>query len=105
MEPWNNELGQLFSRYKALVPDREPSANFMPELWLKIEARQSLVLRIRRLTQVFVAAAAAICIVFATYMAVPHSDNSVLNGNYVDVLAQSLPAENLAPLGIRTGSE
>lgn len=105
MDRWNNELEHLFSRYKALVPDPEPSANFMPELWSRIDSRQNLVFRVRRLTQVFVAAAAAICIVFATYMAVPRSDNSVLNGNYVDVLAEAHPAESLAPLGIRTGTE
>ena len=105
MDRWNNELEQLFSRYRALVQDPEPSANFMPELWSKIDSRQNLVARIRRLTQVFVAAAAAICLVFATYMAVPRPAKSVLNGNYVDILAESHPAESLAPLGIPTGTE
>ena len=105
MDEWSNELEQLFGQYKRLVPDPDPSGSFMPELWRKIEARQSLVLRIRRLTQVFVAAAAAICVVFALFLAVPSSDNSILNGNYVDLLAETHPAENLAPLGIRTDTE
>jgi len=105
MDQWNNELDQLFGEYKRLVPDPDPSASFMPELWRKIEGRQSLVMRIRRLTQVFVAAAAAICVVFALFLAIPSSDNPVLNGNYVDLLAETHPAENLAPLGIRTDSE
>lgn len=105
MDRWDSELEQFFSRYKAVVPDPEPSANFMPDLWSKIDSRQNLVLGIRRLTQVFVAAAAAICLLFATYMAVPRSDNSRLNGNYVDVLAESHPAESLAPLGIRSDTE
>jgi hypothetical protein len=105
MDQWNNELEQLFDQYKRLVPDPDPSASFMPELWRKIETRQSLVRRIRRLTQVFVAAAAAICVVFALFLTVPSSDTSVLNGNYVDLLADAHPAENLAPLGIRTDTE
>ena len=105
MDQWNNELDQLFGEYKRLVPDPDPSASFMPELWRKIEARQGLVLRIRRMTQVFVAAAAAICVVFALLLAVPGSDNSGLNGNYVDLLAETHPAETLAPLGIRTDTE
>jgi len=105
MDQWNNELEHLFGQYKRLVPDPDPGANFMPELWRKIEARQSLVLRIGRLTKVFVAAAAAICVVFALLLAVPSSDNSILNGNYVDLLAETHPAENLAPLGIRTDTE
>jgi hypothetical protein len=105
MDQWNNELEQLFGQYKRLAPDPEPSSNFTPELWRKIEARQSLVVRIRRLTKVFVAAAAAICMVFALFLAVPASDSSILNGNYVDLLAETHPAENLAPLGIRTDTE
>ena len=43
MDQWNNELEPLFGQYKRLVPDQDPSANFMPDLWRKIEARQSLV--------------------------------------------------------------
>ena len=105
MDQWTNELEQLFGQYKRLMPDPDPGANFMPELWRKIESRQSLVLRIRRLTQVFVAAAVAICVVFAMFLAVPSSDNPGLNGTYVDVLAEIHPAENLTPLGIRTDTE
>jgi hypothetical protein len=105
MEQWNNELDDLFAAYRSCVPDPEASANFMPELWRRIEARQSLVVRIKRLTQMFVAAAAAICILFATYLAVPKTNVTMLNGNYIDVLAQTHPAESLAPLGIRTGTE
>ncbi len=105
MDQLNQELESLFANYKALVPDPEPSANFMPELWRRVEARRSLVFRVKRLTQLFVAAAAAICIAFATFEAVPRSDKPVINGNYVDVLAETLPAENLAAQGIRADTE
>jgi hypothetical protein len=105
VDPWNNELEQLFGQYKGLVPDPEPGANFMPDLWRKIESRETLVLRIRRLTQVFVAAAVAICVVFAMFLSVPAPDNLGINGTYVDVLAELHPAENLTPLGIRTDTE
>jgi len=105
MDQWNDELEQLFGQYKRAVPDPDASANFMPELWRKIEARQSLVVRVRRLTQVFVAAAAAICLVFAIFLATPNTDSQNINGTYVDVLAEAHPAENLTPLGIRTDTE
>src|SRR5579872_7133241 len=105
MDEWNNELGQLFGQYKRLVPDPDPSANFMPELWRKIEARQTLVFRIKRLTQVFVAAAAAICVVLALLGVPSASEAPSLGGNYVDVLAEMHPAESLAPLGLRADSE
>ena len=61
MDHFNDELNALFAEYRAAVPDPGASANFMPELWRKIEARQTLVLRLRKLTQVFVGAAAAVC--------------------------------------------
>jgi hypothetical protein len=105
MDQLNNELESLFASYKALVPDPEPSANFMPELWRRIEGRRSLVFRVKRLTQLFVAAAAAICVAFAIFLAVPSSESPTINGNYVEVLAETNPAENLAALGIRTGTE
>ncbi len=58
----NTELDHLFERYRTAVPDPEASVNFMPELWRKIEARQFFLARLKKLTQVFVAAAAAICL-------------------------------------------
>ena len=105
MDQWNSELDNLFAEYKAMTPDPDATANFMPGLWQKIEARQTLVFRIKRLTQVFVAAAAAICVVLAL-MGVPSaSESPSVAGNYVDVLAEIHPAESLAPLGLRADSE
>ena len=97
----DNELNALFAAYRAAVPDPNASANFMPELWRKIEARQSFTVRIRKLTQVFVAAAAAICLLFAMVLAVPGSHPTELRGTYIDVLADAHPADSLAALGIR----
>ncbi len=100
MDQFNDELNALLAKYKAAVPDPDPSANFMPELWRKIEARQSLLLRIRKLTQVFVGAAAAVCLLFAMIEVVPGVTGREVRGNYVDVLAAANPADNLASLGI-----
>jgi hypothetical protein len=98
----DKELDHLFERYRAALPDPEASVNFMPELWRRIEARQTFVTRVKKLTQVFVAAAAAICLLFGMLLQVPvSSDTAVVRGNYVDVLADANPAENLAALGIR----
>ena len=58
----NTELDHLFERYRTALPDPEASVNFMPELWRKIEGRQFFLARVKKLTQVFVAAAAAICL-------------------------------------------
>ena len=96
------ELDRLFAGYRAAMPDPDVSVNFMPELWRKIEGRQFFLVRMKKLTQVFVAAAAAICLLLGIILQVPvSSDRQDVGGNYVDVLAEANPAENLAPIGIR----
>jgi hypothetical protein len=101
----NTELDQLFGQYRSAVPDPEPGVNFMPDLWRKIEGRQFFLRRVKRLTQVFVVAAAAICLLLGIALEVPVSTGAqaqaAVRGNYVDVLADANPAENLTALGIR----
>jgi len=100
MDQFNNELQTLFASYRAAVPDPAASANFMPELWRRIQARQTLVMRVRKLTQVFVGAAAAACLLFAMIQVVPGGSRPEVHASYVDALAAAHPAENLAALGI-----
>src|ERR1700734_3252304 len=98
----NTQLDQLFERYRTAVPDPEASVNFMPELWRKIEARQFFLARLKKLTHVFVVAAAAICLFLGIALQVPVSNGrQAVTGNYVDVLADANPTENLAAVGIR----
>src|SRR5580704_19216496 len=98
----NQELDHLFEQYRMAIPDPEASASFTPGLWRKIEARQFFLLRLKKLTQVFVAAAAAICLLLGIILQAPvSSETTVVRGNYVDVLADANPAENLAAVGIR----
>ena len=100
MHQFDEELNALFAKYKAAVPDFDASAKFMPSLWKKIEARQTLVLRVRKLTQVFVGAAAAACLLFAMIQVVPGGSRQEIHASYVDALAAAHPADNLAALGI-----
>jgi hypothetical protein len=98
----NTELDHLFERYRTAAPDPEASVNFMPELWRKIEARQFFLVRLKKLTQVFVAAAAAICLFLGIALRVPVSTEApIVRTNYVDVLADANPTENLTAVGIR----
>ena len=54
-------LDQLFGRYRQSCPDVEPSANFMPALWAKIEARRSFPFTFRKLGRSLMTASAALC--------------------------------------------
>jgi hypothetical protein len=107
MDQWNDELNSIFASYKAAVPDPEASANFMPELWRRIEGRRNLAIRFKKLTQLFMAAAAAMSILFITMLSVPAFSGSDDDGSYVEVLAKAFPTETLASHGIiaRDGAE
>ena len=97
----NQELDHLFEQYRMAIPDPEASASFTPGLWRKIEARQFFLLRLKKLTQVFVAAAAAICLLLGIALQIPVAERPAVSGNYVDVLADANPTENLSAVGIR----
>jgi hypothetical protein len=98
----DNELNGLFESYRTALPDPEASTGFMPELWRRIEARQSFCLRIKKMTRLFVVAAAAICLFLGIFLQVPvpSTDRQDVSGNYVDVLADANPTANLAAVGI-----
>jgi hypothetical protein len=100
MDQWNDELNSLFGSYKASMPDPEASANFMPELWRRIEARRNVLLRFKKLTQMFLAAAAALSVIFVTMLSVPAFSHSDTSGSYIEVLADAYPTEGLASHGI-----
>lgn len=89
---WNrggdNELDALFRSYREVCPDREPSANFMPELWRRIEERQRSVFFMGRWARAFVTAAAVLSMAMAAYLYIPSNHNSLFSAeSYVEALA------------------
>ena len=106
MENLDRDLDGLLGQYRREIGEREISANFMPQLWRKIEAKRTFAARFRRLTQVFVGAAAVICLLIAGVGAVlPAGTAPQLHGSYLDALAEAHPAETLAAQGIRVDAE
>jgi len=63
-EELERRLDRLLALYREATPDPEPSADFMPKLWEQIEERKEVAARCRKWAQVFVAAAAALCLIF-----------------------------------------
>ncbi len=84
-------LDALFRAYAAL-PTPEPSVNFMPGLWKKIEARQSFTWSLRRMANAFVAAAVAMSVALGIYMAVPRT-SPLSPQSYLEALADAHPLE------------
>jgi hypothetical protein len=101
MDRLNNDFEALMARYRQAVDGPEPTANFMPRLWQKIEARRTFTFRFRRVTQVFVGSAAVLCLLIAGVSTVaPSKPGPQLHGTYLDALAEAHPAESLAAQGI-----
>jgi len=85
----DQRLDALLGAYRAACNGPEPSANFMPELWARIESRQSFTFSFRRMANAFTTAAVALSVVLGVYMAIPRSNPSLYNETYVEVLADA----------------
>ncbi len=85
------QLDALFRAYRAACPAPEASANFMPNLWQRIESRQTYTFSFRRMANAFVTAAMAASLGLGLYMAIPHGKpaNPASYASYVEVLADA----------------
>jgi hypothetical protein len=84
----DDKLDSLWRAYRAACPDREPSANFMPGLWQRIEARRSFSFSFERMVRGFVTATAALAIAIGVYVSLP-SPTPTLETNYLEALAEA----------------
>jgi hypothetical protein len=81
-------LDDLFRAYHAACEPGEVSANFMPELWQKIEHVQHARFSFRRIARSFVTLAAALSMILAVIGFVPRQNSApIYSASYVDVLA------------------
>jgi hypothetical protein len=84
----NAELDTLFRAYREACPDPDVSANFMPELWRRIEERQRSVFFLGRWARALVTAAAVLSLGMAAYLYIPPGRASLFSvESYVDALA------------------
>lgn len=91
----DSKLDQLFLNYRAACPEVEPSPNFMPSLWQRIESRHSFGFVFRNVARVTMTACAALCLllVFMNF-ASPFRERIAQTPNYTDVLMAEHTAEN-----------
>jgi len=88
-------LDSLFRAYRDACPTPEASANFMPALWGRIEARQNFTFSFRRMANGFVTAAVALTIALGVYMNLPGSSSNVSSypQSYIEALAAANPLD------------
>jgi len=86
--PEEARLNTLFQDYYSACEPRQVSANFMPELWQKIERVQNGRFSFQRIAKGFVTAAAALSLALALVGFLPsHFSSPAYHATYVDALA------------------
>lgn len=87
----DEKLDALFQAYRKACPTPEASANFMPELWAKIEARQRFTFSFRRMAQAVATAAVALSIALGVYVSMPrHAKTSrYYSQSYLEALSDA----------------
>jgi hypothetical protein len=84
----DDQLDALFRAYRDACPAPEPGVNFMPQLWRRIESRQSYSFSFRRMANALVTAAVAASICLGVYTTIHRpSDSAAYSQSYVETLA------------------
>lgn len=97
----DQRLDALFRAYRAATPGPEPSVNFMPQLWARIESRRTFTFSFRRMANAFATAAVALSLALGFYMSKPRTNHPVITQTYVDALADaSTPQEFVNPVAL-----
>lgn len=102
MEQMN--LDQLFKAYREACPDPEPSVNFMPEMWARIEARESSNTVFGRFAKTLVTLALGASVVMALLSASYSQPGPSYDGSYIQALAAD-HVSDLEPLQVERISE
>jgi hypothetical protein len=105
----DERLDALFRAYRQACPDPEPSPDFMPRLWQKIEARERVPLLFGKLARNVVTVALALSVMMAVAVSLTRLDTHVYSKqSYVEVLEANDLHENLdnfAPVHVEPVSD
>ena len=86
----DEKLDALFQAYRNACPTPETSANFMPELWAKIESRQRFSFSFRRMASAVATAAVALTIALGVYASMPrHTTPHYYSQSYLEALSDA----------------
>src|ERR1017187_2032241 len=85
----DQELDALFWVYHDACAVPGARANFMPNLWARIESRQRSTFSFRRMANALTTAAVAASLALGIYMSIPRSSAFDNNRTYVEELADA----------------
>lgn len=110
-EEGTEKLELLWEAYRRATPEPEAGANFMPELWARIEAGRAIgwVGPLEQLLARLLPLAAALTLAMAAYILIPRAGmggrGAAPDAAYVDVLAAELLEDQQAPVWLAKGEE
>ena len=101
-----DQLDRLFARYREACPEIEPSANFTPNVWARIDAQRGWMWHLRIYARRMAVGAAAACmLMIGIEIGSSWQTESMLSQSYVDVLRDSAAAEDYAYVPILAQGE
>ena len=90
-------LDNLFRTYRAVCPDLEVSANFVPNMWARIEAREISTNWFVRVAKVLVGSALGLSAILCMMSSSRNQPNAFFDATFVEAL-QADQASALEPL-------
>lgn len=91
-------MDRLFAEYRAVSPDIDAGADFMPSLWRRIEARRNPVFAWVTMSRRVLAGAFALCLLFGFFLNSGITANLFYQSTYIEALAEEEEPEDLALL-------
>ena len=86
------EIRASFAAYREALPDPEPGANFMPQLWVRIDSKRNVTFSFGRLAKRFVSVAVASCLAMSILFLTPvHQMSPIYGATYLDALSADHP--------------
>jgi hypothetical protein len=85
------QLNEFFRTYREACPDVEPSTNFMPNLWQRIDARQNFWFVFQRFARTASAACGALCLLLLALNL--YTSRQFIASSYTDALMAEHTAE------------
>jgi len=90
-------LDELFRAYLEACPNPEPGANFMPNIWARIEAREVSTNWFGRVAKTLVTAALAASLILGMLISSLNQSSAFFNATFVEALRAD-HASTLEPL-------
>jgi len=93
------QLSAMFAEYRAAFPDPEPSADFIPAMWKRIEARRVATISVfRHWAQVCVMGTVALTILIGAVLIPKFEQAQTTSSSYIEALSAEHSADYIQML-------